>query len=281
MPSRAPFTLAIPRGPSLHGFLDLPDQPGPRPAVIVAHGFKGFMEWGFYPYLAELLAARGFAVLRFNFAGAGMGPGDELITDLEAFRHATVSGDLADLTALLAAVLEEAVAPGRVDTQRIGLFGHSRGGGTSLLLAASPRGRERVRSLVTWNAIGRHDRLSPEENALWRERGEIPVLVARTGQVLPVAVEVLDDIAAHREAFDLETAAARRLAPWLIVHGSEDQRVPVTEGRALAAAAAPPAELLILEGAGHTLGAQHPFAGPTPHLIQALNATQAWFRTTL
>ncbi len=249
--------------------------------MIVAHGFKGFMEWGFHPYLAELLAARGFTVLRFNFSGAGMGPGDDLVTDLEAFRHATVSGDLADLTALLEAVLEGAVAPGLVDTERIGLLGHSRGGGTSLLLAASPLGHARVRSLVTWSAIGRYDRLRPEENALWRRRGEIPVLVARTGQVLPVAVEVLDDMGAHRETFDLEAAAARRLAPWLLVHGSDDQRVPVAEGRRLAAAAAPPSELVILEEAGHTLGAQHPFAGPTPHLIQALNATQAWFRRTL
>ncbi|MGH9464492.1 MAG: alpha/beta hydrolase family protein [Thermoanaerobaculia bacterium] len=281
MPSRAPFALATLHGRALDGVLDLPDEPGARPAVIVAHGFKGFMEWGFYPYLAELLAARGFTVVRFNFSGAGMRPGDEVVTDLDAFRYATVSGDLADLTALVEAVLEGVVGSGRVDSERLGLFGHSRGGGTALLVAASALGRERVRSLVTWSAIARYDRLSPEENALWRSRGEIPVLVARTGQVLAVADEVLADLETHRQAFDLESAAARRRAPWLLVHAGDDQRVPLAEGRALAAAAAPPSELVVLERAGHTLGATHPFVGPTPDLIQALNATQTWFRRTL
>ncbi len=281
MPSRSPFTLANPRGRILHGLLDLPDAPGARPTVVVTHGFKGFMEWGFYPHLAELLAARGFTVVRFNLSGAGMRPGDERVTDLEAFRHATVSGDLADLEAVVEALAGGALSAGRVDPERIGLLGHSRGGGTSLLVAASTLGRVRVRSLVTWSAIGRYDRSSPEENGRWRRRGEMPVTIARTGQVLPVGVEVLDDIEAHRREFDLEAAAARRSAPWLSVHGGSDQRIPVAEARWLAAAAAPPCELLVLEEAGHTLGVQHPFVGPTPHLIQAMNATQAWFRTTL
>ena len=38
----------------------------------------------------------------------------------------------------------------------------------------------------------------------------------------------------------------------------------------------PEVVLETVPGAGHTFGAVHPFAGPTPQLTRALNATQAW-----
>ncbi|MDX1501132.1 MAG: alpha/beta hydrolase, partial [Thermoanaerobaculia bacterium] len=94
-----PFRLETSHGRTLCGIVDLPETPGPRPSVIICHGFKGFQEWAFLPSLAELLAQRGFTAIRFNFSGAGMHPGDELVTDLEAFRQATVGRDLEDLEA--------------------------------------------------------------------------------------------------------------------------------------------------------------------------------------
>src|SRR3954449_11529598 len=134
MSAAVPFTL---RGPTalLHGLADLPDEPGERPAVVICHGFKGFMEWGFFPALAALLAERGFVAIRFNLSGTGMLPGDERVTDPDAFRANTYSRELADLTAVLDATAAGAIAPGRVDRGRIGLFGHSRGGGIALLAA--------------------------------------------------------------------------------------------------------------------------------------------------
>jgi len=78
------------------------------------------------------------------------------------------------------------------------------------------------------------------------------------------------------EELDPRLAASRRRAPWLIVHGDRDETVPLAEGEELAAAAAPPCELLRIEGADHTFGAKTPFAGPNPLLIAAMNATQTW-----
>src|SRR5260370_11026905 len=103
-----PFTLDRPGGGALHGLLALPDGEEPRPAVVICHGFKGFMEWGFFPALAALLAERGFAAVRFNLSGAGMLPGDELVTDPAAFRDNTYSAELADLLR----VLEEVATAG-------------------------------------------------------------------------------------------------------------------------------------------------------------------------
>ncbi len=66
-------------------------------------------------------------------------------------------------------------------------------------------------------------------------------------------------------------AAAEVRAPWLIVQGDGDATVSTSGER----------ELRVIAGASHTFGSRHPFTGPTPQLIQALNATQRWFRAHL
>jgi dienelactone hydrolase len=247
---------------------------------VICHGFKGFMDWGFFPGLAELLAARGFTAIRFNFFGSGMRPGDELVTDLEAFRTATFGRDLEDLEAVFAAAGTE-IAAGRVDRHRLGLLGHSRGGGTALLAAASPFLRNELAALVTWSAVSSFDRIGFPDRESWQRSGEITILNARTGQELPIGFEVREDLEARRDEYDLLAAAGRRTAPWLIVHGAHDETVPPSEAQALHQRAAEPRRLLMVEGATHTFGAQHPFTGPTPQLIAALNATQTWLRDHL
>ncbi|MFP3940848.1 MAG: alpha/beta hydrolase [Thermoanaerobaculia bacterium] len=279
MPDPEPLVLETPQGRRLDGFLDLPEGSGPRPAVVICHGFKGFMEWGFFPRLGELLAQRGFVAVRFNLSGAGQRPGEDRVSDPEAFRRATFTRDREDLAAVLAAVGRE-LAPDRVDRERLGLFGHSRGGGSAVLAAA---GEPRIRALVTWAAVATFDRWSDEEKRTWRERGEHPVVNARTGQELALGLEVLED--AESGAVDVTAAAGRVEAPWLIVHGEADESVSFEDARTLleASGGSEPGrrELLAVPGAGHTFGAVHPFAGPTPALIQAMNATQTWFRRHL
>jgi pimeloyl-ACP methyl ester carboxylesterase len=264
----------------LHGVLDLPGQPGRRPAVVDCHGFKGFMEWGFHPYLADLLGARGFIVVRFNLTSAGMRPGDDLVTDEEAFARGTFGEDADEIQAVLAALAAGELTD-VVDPERLALLGHSRGGGTSLLTAASEAWRDRLRALVTWAGVGTFDRFGEKEKAMWRQLGALPVVNARTGQHLRLDVKLLDDGDARRDDYDLEAAAARRTAPWLQLHGDEDETVPVAEAHALAAAAGGEHELHLVAGGSHTFGAQHPFVGPTPQLIEVMNATQIWLRRHL
>lgn len=269
---RSPFTITTPQGRTLHGEVDRPTDEDRRPVVIIAHGFKGFMEWGFFPYLAELLASRGFAVIRYNNSGAGMRPGDELVSDEEAFAKATFSNDVDDLLAIVAAVPEILEEHGRAD--RIGLFGHSRGGGATIVAAGEMN--PPPRAMVTWASIATFDRVSKADKDTWRRQGWLPVVNSRTKQELRIDRFVLEDLEANRERLDVLAAAGRLHTPWLIVHGDDDTSVPVHDARELAGAG-PNAEKLELDGAGHTFDARHPFQGPTPDLIQAMNATQSWF----
>ena len=78
----------------------------PRSAVLVAHGFKGFKDWGFFPHLCERLAEDGHLVVSFNGSRNGVGPNLVDFTDLEAFGRNTFShevGDVHHMVDLLAA----------------------------------------------------------------------------------------------------------------------------------------------------------------------------------
>jgi uncharacterized protein len=238
------------------------------------------MEWGFFPHLATLLAERGFVAVRFNLSGTGQQPGDDLVTDPAAFEANTPCRELADTLAVLEA-LGETIAPGRVDPKKIGLVGHSRGGGNAVLAAARAPWCDRVRALVTWASVATFDRFSPEQKEEWRREGRHPVVNARTGQQLALGRGFLDDLEQRAAEIDVLAAAGRVHAPWLVIHGVADESVPVEEASRLAGAARGHKETLLLEDANHTFGSRHPFVGPTPHLIRALNATQTWFRRYL
>lgn len=272
------FTLQSGLGQPIHGDLRLPDGPGPHPVVVVCHGFKGFKDWGFHPWLGERLAAAGLAALHFNFSRNGVRTADGDIEDLDAFRRNTLSIERDDLDTVLDAVLAGRLeAP--LDPSRLGLLGHSRGGGSALLGAAE---RPEVKALATWAAVSHFDRMTDEATlAAWRRTGALEVVNSRTGQILRMGVDFLDDVLGNRARLDLLSAARRLRVPALAVHGTADETVPFAEAGELVAAGGGRIRLAPVEGAGHTFGAVHPFVGPTPHLEAAAVSTLDHFRIAL
>jgi len=247
-----------------------------RPAVVVVHGFKGFKDWGMFPPLADRLARAGFTAVTFNLSGSGVDDAGEFSLP-DRFGHNTFSAELRDLGQVTDTLMSGEL--GVPIPSSLGLIGHSRGGGIAILKTAEDT---RVRALVTWAAISSVQRWPEEKRAGWRSSGRTEIQNARTGQVLPLYTDVLDDIERNAEPLDIEAAAGRITVPWLIVHGSADEAVPVAEGRLLAAAAAPQTTRFVaIEGAGHTFGAAHPWKGATAELELAVNTTLAFFAAEL
>ncbi len=270
-----PFRREPRPGDVLRGEVRIPDGPPPRTAVVVAHGFKGFKDWGFFPHLCRALAGAGHAVVSFNFSRNGIGTDPERFTELERFGANTYSLELDELLSVLRETLDGELVPRR--PRRVGLLGHSRGGAQAVLAAAE---EPRVASLVTWAAVSRFDRWRPDTLEEWRRDGRIWVLNGRTGQQMPLDLTLLEDYEANRDRLDVLAAAGRVEAPWLVAHGTEDETVPFREGRALAEAGSA-ARLLPVEGAGHTFGAAHPFTASNPALDRVVDATLAHFERTL
>ena len=251
-------------------------QGDPRSAVLVAHGFKGFKDWGFFPYLCERLARDGHLVVSFNFSLNGTGPKLLEFTDLDAFGRNTVSRELDDLhwmvDRMLAGEWSDGTAP-----EYVGLLGHSRGGGTSVITTAEHQG---VSALVTWAAVATLQRWSEQQVADWQARGVTWITNARTGQEMPLYGTLWEDFNDNGARLDVLAAAARVRVPWLIVHGSEDPTVAVAEARQLHEAGSG-SSLRVVEGSGHTFEAVHPPREATPGLIAAVEASLQHFRISL
>ena len=251
-----------------------------RPAVLICHGFKGFKDWGFFPKLADRLACAGFTAVSFNFSGSGIGPDGETFSEPERFGHATFSNDLEDIGIVFAGLRAGTLVEGVGPPDRVGLFGHSRGGGMALVYTADS---EDVAALVTWAAIGSVHRWPQETVAQWRREGKIAVTNARTGEILPVYTDLLDDLDQNgKRRLDLLAAARRLQTPWLILHGDTDETVPVVDAHGFFEAAShDTAKLHIVGGGSHTLGSRHPWAGSTAELELAMGETVGWFVTHL
>lgn len=263
-------------GLPLRVHLHRPAGAGPHPTVVICHGFKGFANWGFLPWIAESLRAAGHAAVRFDFTHNGVGEDGETFDRLDLFERNRFGYELHDLDVVASTIEAGRDGLGEVlDRDRLHLLGHSRGGGIAILAASEHP--ERWKRLVTLAAISHVERLGPQEIAILEREGRLPIHNARTGQDMPIGRALLEDVRAHRARYDIATAAARLPQPWLLAHGDADTTVPIEEGRALADAGRR-VEALWLRGGSHTLDATHPFSAPSPELEQFAAATIEFLR---
>src|SRR5262245_51833982 len=225
-PRRRAFRLAGADGGPLRG--DIRTAGDDRPVVVMCHGFKGFKDWGFFPVIADHLARAGFSAVSFNFSGSGLGEDGERFSERERFGRATYSGCLRDLALVLDAVSDGALG---LRSAATGVMGHSMGGGVAVLQTARD---PRISALVTWAATARFGRLwRPDQVPEWRRTGILDVVNQRTGEILPLYTDILDDLERNAAVLDVGRAAAEVRAPWLIAHGATDEAVPLDDARAL------------------------------------------------
>ena len=87
------FSLSHFDGLTVPCTLRLPHRQSSGRLVIIAPGFLGFKDWGFFPFLAEQLCLAGFATMAFSHALCGVRENPLEITDSLAFsRNSTSQG---------------------------------------------------------------------------------------------------------------------------------------------------------------------------------------------
>lgn len=240
------FKLTSDEGLDIHGELTLPHHP--RSLVIVVHGFKGFMDWGFFPWLADSLCRHELAVCRFNMSRCGVEGRGENFDRLDLFEGDTYSRQLADLR------IVASYCRSQFPSLPTFLLGHSRGGGVALLGADLV---EDLCGVITWSAISRADRWDDATKEQWRRDGFIEVVNTRTKQVMRMSSEMLDDAEANAARLDIGAAVGRLKVPLFVVHGARDESVPVEEADVIESHAVDVSKMII-RTAGHTYNAIHP-----------------------
>lgn len=270
------FTLELEPGVYIRGDIRVQEGGGRRPVLLFAHGFKGFKDWGFFPYASERFAGQNYAVVTFNFSHNGVHEQD--FDELDKFGLNTYSQEQKDLSAVLAAVLEERLPLSeQLDNGQIFLVGHSRGGGNSVLFAAE---HPEIRGVVAWNGIADGNLFGEAFREQVLRDGVGYVANARTKQQMPINAVFFEDLDRNRERFDIPARAASLRTPVLFIQGSQDSE-RLLEGYRILRRAAPHHRFATLEGATHTFGTVHPFAGTTDDLERAIAITGAFFAPLL
>ncbi|WP_053372920.1 alpha/beta hydrolase family protein [Paenibacillus sp. FJAT-27812] len=270
------FTLELGAGVFIKGDVRVNEEGGRKPVLLFAHGFKGFKDWAFFPYASERFARQDFAVVTFNFSHNGVNEHD--FDELDKFGQNTYSQEQQDLSAVLSAVLEGKLPLAeRLDNEQIVIVGHSRGGGNSVLLAAE---HPEIRGVVTWNGIADVNLFGAAFREQVLQDGVGYVENARTKQQMPIGAVFFEDLDRNKEQLDITAKAAALRTPVLFIQGTQDSE-RLLEGYRSLQKAAPHHRFATLEGATHTFGAVHPFAGTTDDLERAIALTGAFFAPLL
>ena len=200
-----------------------PGAPGAKHLAVLGHGVTGNKDRPFIIALAEALARAGVPALRFSYSGNGASGG--------RFVDSTITKETADLGSILDALAG----------WRVAYAGHSMGGAVGVLRAArDPRLHALVSlaGMVHTKAFAQREfgTVTPDQGNMWDDAQ------------CPLSQAYMTDLATIDTVVNL---APTIKAPWLLIHGTEDDVVPIQDSRDIFAKANVPSQLLELKGSGH------------------------------
>jgi dipeptidyl aminopeptidase/acylaminoacyl peptidase len=229
-----PVTLKV-DGFDIVGQLYLPAGDTLYPTVCVCHGIPArapdLKDRG-YALLAEQICRHGFAVLIFNFRGAGKSGG-----------NLDILGWVRDLKV----AIDYLSALSEVDKDRLYLLGFSGGAAVSVYLASQDKRLSAIVACACPAEFSFFTEVDDPQDLIDHFRG----IGAIRDDDFPSSIENwLDGFEIVRP---IDYIAGISPRPLLLVHGSRDDTVGLSHARRLYARAGQPKKLVIVEGAGHRL----------------------------
>lgn len=218
-------------GHQLAAALELPDGE-PAAYALFAHCFTCGKDTLAAKRISVALAARGIAVLRFDFTGLGSSEGD--------FANSTFSSNVADLVHAADHLRNVRKAPSI-------LIGHSLGGAAILAAAGKIPEAKAVVTIAAPSDPAHVTGLFSQHVDAIRTQGEVEVSLA--GRPFRIRREFLDDIVEHELMKDV-TALHKAL---LVMHSPVDDTVGIDNATKIFVAARHPKSFVSLDHADHLL----------------------------
>jgi uncharacterized OsmC-like protein/fermentation-respiration switch protein FrsA (DUF1100 family) len=225
------FQFTGSEGQQLAAALDLPERE-PVAYALFAHCFTCGKDVLAAKRIAVALAAKGIAVLRFDFTGLGSSEGD--------FANSTFSSNVADLVRAADHLRETRQAPAI-------LIGHSLGGAAILAAAGQIPDAKAVVTIAAPSDPAHVTGLFKDRIEDIRKHGKVEVQLA--GRPFHIKREFLDDIAEH----GLMAHIAKLHKALLIMHSPTDDTVGIDNATQIFVAARHPKSFVSLAGADHLL----------------------------
>ena len=240
------------------------------PVLIFCHGFKGFKDWGSFPYMLDKIASANIFTVSFNFSHNGVDNTLDNPVDfarLDLFAQNTFSRELDDLGCVIDYLFENKNSF-NFDLDNLTLAGHSRGGGIAILKTAEDK---RIKKLITLASVAEFNRYTDERKKRWKDEGYLEVLNTRTKQLMRMNYTLIDDLEKNYSRLNILNAMKKISVPALIIHGKEDMAVDYSDAQALYENSDKSKSGLVLyENTGHTFGAEHPFKGTNRSLEKVI-----------
>jgi len=226
--------------------------------VIFCHGYKGYKDWGAWNLVAENFAENNIFFVKMSFSHNG-GTVDQPIdfSDLEAFGNNNFTIELDDIDTVINWVFKNPSIQNEIDPMRITLIGHSRGGGTVLIKASEDT---RITKVITWAGISDFgSRFTNEEQInAWKKNGVVYIENGRTKQQMPHYFQFYLNYKENESRLSIQNVVKKLKIPYLIIHGSEDETVPLKEAKDLLSWNSNN-QLVVVENANHSFGSKHPW----------------------
>lgn len=215
----------------MRGVLSIPDAPGKHPCVVISHGLISSKESSKSVALADAFLAAGIASCRFDYHGCGESEGN--------LKDTTLSIRLSNLETVVEHVRRQKI----IDSRAIGLSGSSFGGSTTLLHASRDK---TIRCAILMATPYRLERRTDDE-------------LDQVG-----FTDIYEDFA----KYDL-LAEAGRVSRCLVIHGENDETVPLEEGMAIYQNLLAPKRFEVVKEGDHV------FSDPT-HRDQVIRLSVDW-----
>ena len=221
------------KGIKLCGILSNPTSQKEKSIIILCHGFSTSKEGRTYVRLEEILNDSGISTFRFDFFGHGESDG--------IFEEITTSEAVDDIQNAIRFLKESGY-------KKIGLVGSSFGGMASIITASKT---DALYALALKSPVSDylgliHSREDEQEIKKWKEKGVIEV-AGVDGETRTLKYSFYEE-AQKVKAYE---AAQKIKVPALIVHGNDDETVPIEQSRKTASLIEN-CRLEIIEGADHT-----------------------------
>ena len=118
----------------------------------------------------------------------------------------------------------------------------------------------RVKKVISWASPSNFlERLPKKEKlAKWKELGVAYIYNGRTKQNMPMYFQFYENCIKFAKRLNIQNAVSKMSIPHLLVHGSDDPTVLLSEAVNIKSWN-PNIDLYVIDGANHVLGGFHPY----------------------
>lgn len=251
------------------------------PLVIVINGHNGFYNYGMFPEIQKRLQENNIASYSFNFSHGGVIGDADFFGDLVKYEKNCMRLEVEDSMCVL-----HNVETGKLEKHpQVFFLAHSLGGVPAIFAASKAKGENiELAGIVLLSTVKQLNFWPQEMLDEWKKNKVFYKKNNRTKQMLPQGEEFLNEVLQSDSRWNVEKEMKKLDIPLLIVHGENDEAIPVEHSYAKydwIKNQNKSSSLKTIPGATHTFNTRHPFDGASSQFDEMVQDVLRFIKTAL